>query len=269
MASSTACFMIVSRNDIPIYEAEVGAAVKKEDAAYQHQFILHAALDIVQDLAWTTSAMFLKAIDRRYPPARRLWISSSSGVTPVSERIFGTWFSQGGCGFCRSGDRQYCKQSRRWCVLFIGEGVDADPVAGTEGLGFRTGVPGGESPERRLEKLQVQAATDGLREIEQAATRVFFISGAGKKIPNRAQWTVHWATKCPAEISGFFRREGGGVAGFGGRSCRRGDFGEDEPHLRRPRAGASRCVSGDYGARKKNLGQFSGVAVLRSVFGIA
>ncbi|XP_020243924.1 trafficking protein particle complex subunit 2-like isoform X1 [Asparagus officinalis] len=36
----------------------------KEEAAHQHQFILHAALDIVQDLAWTTSAMFLKAIDK-------------------------------------------------------------------------------------------------------------------------------------------------------------------------------------------------------------
>ncbi|KAK4375453.1 hypothetical protein RND71_006130 [Anisodus tanguticus] len=62
--ASTACFMIVSRNDIPIYEAEVGTAPKKEDAAHHHQFILHAALDIVQDLAWTTSAMFLKSIDR-------------------------------------------------------------------------------------------------------------------------------------------------------------------------------------------------------------
>ncbi|XP_021911004.1 trafficking protein particle complex subunit 2, partial [Carica papaya] len=37
---------------------------QREDAAQLHQFILHAALDIVQDLAWTTSAMFLKAIDR-------------------------------------------------------------------------------------------------------------------------------------------------------------------------------------------------------------
>ncbi|KAF8389379.1 hypothetical protein HHK36_026074 [Tetracentron sinense] len=62
--ASTTCFIIVSRNDIPIYEAEVGSAVKKEDAAHQHQFILHVALDIVQDLAWTTSAMFLKAVDR-------------------------------------------------------------------------------------------------------------------------------------------------------------------------------------------------------------
>ncbi|KAM1248547.1 hypothetical protein EV1_044173 [Malus domestica] len=62
--AATACFIIVSRNEIPIYEAEVGSAAKREDAAQLHQFILHAALDIVQDLAWTTSAMYLKAIDR-------------------------------------------------------------------------------------------------------------------------------------------------------------------------------------------------------------
>ncbi|CAM8993773.1 unnamed protein product [Rhodiola kirilowii] len=62
--ATTASFVIVSRNDIPIYEAEVGSAAKKEEAAQQHQFILHAALDIVQDLAWTTSAMFLKSVDR-------------------------------------------------------------------------------------------------------------------------------------------------------------------------------------------------------------
>ncbi|XP_050385470.1 uncharacterized protein LOC126801998 isoform X2 [Argentina anserina] len=62
--ATTACFIIVSRNDIPIYEAEVGSTAKREDAAQLHQFILHAALDIVQDLAWTTSAMYLKAVDR-------------------------------------------------------------------------------------------------------------------------------------------------------------------------------------------------------------
>ncbi|VVB05089.1 unnamed protein product [Arabis nemorensis] len=62
--ANTACFIIVGRNDIPIYEAEVGSAAKREDAAQLHQFILHAALDVVQDLAWTTSAMFLKSVDR-------------------------------------------------------------------------------------------------------------------------------------------------------------------------------------------------------------
>ncbi|KAF8103384.1 hypothetical protein N665_0188s0321 [Sinapis alba] len=65
MANLTACFIIVGRNDNPIYEAEVGSAAKREDAAQLHQFILHAALDVVQDLAWTTtSAMFLKSVDR-------------------------------------------------------------------------------------------------------------------------------------------------------------------------------------------------------------
>ncbi|RRT84999.1 hypothetical protein BHE74_00002979 [Ensete ventricosum] len=63
--ANTACFIIVSRNDIPIYEAEVGSAMKKEEAAQQHQFILHAALDIVEDLAWTTSAILMLLHDSR------------------------------------------------------------------------------------------------------------------------------------------------------------------------------------------------------------
>ncbi|KAK1621039.1 hypothetical protein QYE76_026556 [Lolium multiflorum] len=63
--ASTACFVIVSKNDIPIYEAEVGSAPKKEDLAYHHQFILHAALDVVQDLAWTTNAIFMLLHDSR------------------------------------------------------------------------------------------------------------------------------------------------------------------------------------------------------------
>ncbi|XP_066318867.1 uncharacterized protein [Miscanthus floridulus] len=67
--ASTACFVIVSKNGIPIYEAEVGSALKKEDLAHQHQFILHAALDVVQDLTWTTNAIFcifrfLRSVDR-------------------------------------------------------------------------------------------------------------------------------------------------------------------------------------------------------------
>ncbi|MBA0558934.1 hypothetical protein Golob_015922 [Gossypium lobatum] len=62
--TTAACFIIASRNDIPIYEAEVGSAAKREAAAQLPQFILQAALDIVQDLAWTTSAMILKTIDK-------------------------------------------------------------------------------------------------------------------------------------------------------------------------------------------------------------
>jgi hypothetical protein len=62
--ASTACFVIVSRNDCPIYESEVGTAPKKDEAAHLHQFILHASLDIVQDVVWTTNAMYLKLVDK-------------------------------------------------------------------------------------------------------------------------------------------------------------------------------------------------------------
>ncbi|KAJ7298772.1 hypothetical protein O6H91_Y427800 [Diphasiastrum complanatum] len=56
--ANTACFVIVGRNNSPIYESEVGNAPKKDEAMHQHQFILHAALDIVEDLAWTTNTMY-------------------------------------------------------------------------------------------------------------------------------------------------------------------------------------------------------------------
>ena len=104
--SSTACFVIVSRNDSPIFESEVGTAPKvlslahcailrnregksslffscqrlkhvddticayisrlfallfgmqKDEAAHLHQFILHASLDIVQDVVWNTNNMY-------------------------------------------------------------------------------------------------------------------------------------------------------------------------------------------------------------------
>lgn len=61
---STACFVIVARNDCPIYESELGTAPKKDEGTHLHQFILHAALDIVQDALWTTNAMFLKVVDK-------------------------------------------------------------------------------------------------------------------------------------------------------------------------------------------------------------
>uniref|UniRef100_A0A0D3F7K3 Trafficking protein particle complex subunit n=1 Tax=Oryza barthii TaxID=65489 RepID=A0A0D3F7K3_9ORYZ len=72
--ASTACFVIVSKNDIPIYEAEVGSAPKREDQAYQHQFILHAALDVVQDLAWATNTMSEDGIKSFFQEVHELYI---------------------------------------------------------------------------------------------------------------------------------------------------------------------------------------------------
>ncbi|CAI5953849.1 unnamed protein product [Closterium sp. NIES-64] len=80
--SSTLCFVIVGRNDCPLYDAELGTAPRRDEAAHLHQFILHGAMDIVQDAVWATNNMHLKAVDkfticssqlyskpRRFPPS--------------------------------------------------------------------------------------------------------------------------------------------------------------------------------------------------------
>lgn len=61
-----ATFMIVSREDVPLYEADLGGggAPKKDDAAHLHQFVMHAALDFADERQWETGAMNLKLVDR-------------------------------------------------------------------------------------------------------------------------------------------------------------------------------------------------------------
>jgi hypothetical protein len=63
-----ATFMIVSREDVPQYEADLGTsggAPRKEDAAHLHQFVMHAALDFVDERQWETGGMYLRGpVDR-------------------------------------------------------------------------------------------------------------------------------------------------------------------------------------------------------------
>ena len=69
-----ATFMIVSKEDVPQYECDFGRSGaqaaggapggKKEDAAHLHQFVMHAALDFVDERQWETNAMNLKLVDR-------------------------------------------------------------------------------------------------------------------------------------------------------------------------------------------------------------
>ncbi|KAJ3189163.1 Trafficking protein particle complex subunit 2 [Gaertneriomyces sp. JEL0708] len=70
MASNT-YFVIVGTTDNPLYEAEWGPQTrsgdgsgKKDEHKHLNQFIVHAALDVVDDLVWTTNSMYLKVVDK-------------------------------------------------------------------------------------------------------------------------------------------------------------------------------------------------------------
>ncbi|ORY97376.1 trafficking protein particle complex subunit 2-like protein [Syncephalastrum racemosum] len=61
-------FVIVGATDNPIYETDIVPSSRssslREDHKHLNQFITHAALDVVEEVQWTTQAMYLKSIDR-------------------------------------------------------------------------------------------------------------------------------------------------------------------------------------------------------------
>ncbi|KAF9216532.1 TRAPP subunit [Podila verticillata] len=74
----TCYFVMIGTKDNPLYEAEFvsvntarsssgGATIpeaKKEEFRHLNQFIAHSALDMVEDIQWSTNQMYLKSIDK-------------------------------------------------------------------------------------------------------------------------------------------------------------------------------------------------------------
>ncbi len=56
-------FVIVGRKDNPIYEAEWLRGPKREERSHLNQFIIHAALDEVDELKWKNKSMYLGKVD--------------------------------------------------------------------------------------------------------------------------------------------------------------------------------------------------------------
>lgn len=59
-------FVVVGANDVPLYQADLTS--RRDDTSakevYRHHFVLHAALDSVDDAMWTTKELHLKTVDR-------------------------------------------------------------------------------------------------------------------------------------------------------------------------------------------------------------
>mmetsp|Transcript_12889 Transcript_12889/g.39346 ORF Transcript_12889/g.39346 Transcript_12889/m.39346 type:complete len:141 (-) Transcript_12889:210-632(-) len=67
MSGGSCLFVIVAPNDKPIYEAEFpeARANQREDTAHLNRLtVVHAALDMVDELCWGTQSMNLKQVDR-------------------------------------------------------------------------------------------------------------------------------------------------------------------------------------------------------------
>ena len=69
MSNTVLTFVIVGQEDHPIFGADLAArggevGSKDDRAQYLHQFILHAALDAVDEQQWQSQAMFLGVVDK-------------------------------------------------------------------------------------------------------------------------------------------------------------------------------------------------------------
>jgi hypothetical protein len=60
---STTIFVIVGKNDKPIFEIEMGEP-RKTGNEHLNQFVIHSALDIVDETQWANPGLHLKVVDQ-------------------------------------------------------------------------------------------------------------------------------------------------------------------------------------------------------------
>lgn len=78
--SSVLVFMIIGSDDHPVYEADLLSLQPKDQAQYLHHFVLHAALDAVDDVMWNSRECHLKTVDRFNQLIVSAWVSPGSST---------------------------------------------------------------------------------------------------------------------------------------------------------------------------------------------
>ena len=66
-APSQSLFLVIVGKNEPLYEAEFvkrGSNPSSDAVTRQNYFVLHSALDLVENQAWTTNRMFLQVVDK-------------------------------------------------------------------------------------------------------------------------------------------------------------------------------------------------------------
>eukprot|EP00698_Gefionella_okellyi_P005978 TRINITY_DN1541_c0_g1_i1.p2 TRINITY_DN1541_c0_g1~~TRINITY_DN1541_c0_g1_i1.p2 ORF type:complete len:136 (+),score=24.14 TRINITY_DN1541_c0_g1_i1:49-456(+) len=63
MSGGSSCtFIIVGKQDNPLYELDFGQ--KRDSSSHLSQFVIHAALDLVDEAVWNTTQPYLKVVDK-------------------------------------------------------------------------------------------------------------------------------------------------------------------------------------------------------------
>ena len=79
-SSPVLVFMIIGSDDHPIFEADLLSSQPKDQAQYLHHFVLHAALDAVDDVMWSTKECHLKTVDRFNHLIVSAWVTPGSST---------------------------------------------------------------------------------------------------------------------------------------------------------------------------------------------
>lgn len=70
-------FIIVGKNDNPLFRLDTNSH-KSDTLRHNQEFIIHSALDIVDEIVWKKSDMYLKSIDKFGDSTISTFVTASS-----------------------------------------------------------------------------------------------------------------------------------------------------------------------------------------------